>query len=155
MEKQHRILFPIDFSECSSQLADDILNFAEKFDSEIHMIYVVRAFGYYSTLYVTSSAIQEIEDSVMTGAEKSLIEFKHNFFSDYPKLRHKILHGDAAEEIIRYASVYEIDLIIMGTHGRKALEKILLGSVAQRVVQSSPVPVLTINPYLRGTKVFL
>jgi nucleotide-binding universal stress UspA family protein len=55
--------------------------------------------------------------------------------------------GDAAEEILKYVRSEGIDLIIMGTHGRKGLEKIVFGSVAERVVQKSPVPVLTINPY--------
>jgi nucleotide-binding universal stress UspA family protein len=67
-------------------------------------------------------------------------------------MRHTILHGDASEEIVRYSKVYDMDVVIMGTHGRNGLEKFFLGSVAQRVVQSSPVPVMTINPYLRHKK---
>lgn len=149
MATQHKIAFPIDFSECSSQLVNDVLKMAKAFDSEIHLLYVVRAFGYYSTIYVNSIAIQEIEDSVMTGAKKSMIEFIDAYFPNYPKLRHAVLHGDASEEIIRYATVYDMDMILMGTHGRNGLEKLFLGSVAQRVVQGSPIPVMTINPYLR------
>ncbi len=64
-----------------------------------------------------------------------------------PSFVKKILIGDAASEIIRYAQEEKIDLIIMGTHGRKGLEKALFGSVAEKVVKNSPVPVLTINPY--------
>ena len=40
-----------------------------------------------------------------------------------------------------------VDLVIMGTHGRKGLERIIFGSVAERVVKNSPIPVLTVNPY--------
>jgi nucleotide-binding universal stress UspA family protein len=46
-----------------------------------------------------------------------------------------------------YISDEEIDLVIMGTHGRKGLDRVFFGSVADRVVKMSPVPVLTINPY--------
>ena len=61
----------------------------------------------------------------------------------------QVVLGDAAEEILEYVRSEGIDLIIMGTHGRKGLEKIVFGSVTERVVQKSPVPVLTVNPYGR------
>ncbi|MBU3917824.1 universal stress protein [bacterium] len=149
MTNQHKILFPIDFSECSSPLVADVLDFASKFQSEIHLVYVVRTFAYYATINIYPTYIQSIEDAVMAGSKKSMEDFKNAHFANYSKLEHSILYGDASEEIVRYAKVHTIDLIIMGTHGRKALEKLLMGSVAQRVIQSSPIPVLTINPYLR------
>jgi nucleotide-binding universal stress UspA family protein len=58
-----------------------------------------------------------------------------------------VVLGDAAEEILNYAKTEGIDLIIMGTHGRKGIERIIFGSVAERVVKKSPIPVLTVNPY--------
>ena len=58
-----------------------------------------------------------------------------------------IILGDAAEEVLNYVQSEGIDLVIMGTHGRKGLEHIIFGSVAERVVKQSPVPVLTVNPY--------
>jgi nucleotide-binding universal stress UspA family protein len=58
--------------------------------------------------------------------------------------------GDAAEEVLNYVRSEGIDLVIMGTHGRKGLEKVVFGSVAERVVQKSPVPVLTINPHSKA-----
>ena len=148
---QHKILFPIDFSGCSSDLIHDVLDVSGKYQSEIHLIYVARTFGYYSTIYVDSAAIQDLENTVMSGAQRSLSEFRNQYLADYSHVRHSVLHGDAAEEIVRYATVYDIDMIIMGTHGRKALAKLFLGSVTQRVVQSSPIPVLTINPFLKNT----
>jgi nucleotide-binding universal stress UspA family protein len=55
--------------------------------------------------------------------------------------------GDASEQILSYVEDQKIDLIIMGTHGRKGMDKIIFGSVAERVVKSSPVPVLVVNPF--------
>jgi nucleotide-binding universal stress UspA family protein len=61
--------------------------------------------------------------------------------------------GDAGEEIVRTAEKEGIDLIVMGTHGRKGLDRTLFGSVAGFVVKHSSVPVLTVNPYrLRARK---
>jgi len=55
--------------------------------------------------------------------------------------------GDAAEKIIEYIGDQHIDLVIMGTHGRKGMDKIIFGSVAERVVKTSPVPAMVVNPY--------
>jgi nucleotide-binding universal stress UspA family protein len=51
------------------------------------------------------------------------------------------------EEINRFAAEQKADMIVMGTHGYKGLDKILFGSVAEKIVKTAPCPVLTINPY--------
>ena len=58
----------------------------------------------------------------------------------------EVVVGYAAEEIITIAEKEGADMIIMGTHGRKGIDRILFGSVAEKVVKNSPVPVLTIRP---------
>ena len=63
------------------------------------------------------------------------------------EVRSKVLMGDVAEQIVDYATEIRADLIIMGTHGYKGLEKIMFGSVADKVVRSALCPVTTINPY--------
>lgn len=69
------------------------------------------------------------------------------FKSDYCKV--KLVFGDPAEEILKCVELEGIDLIIIGTHGKKGIERVLFGSVADRVVKKSPVPVLTVNPHGR------
>ncbi|MBI3636756.1 MAG: universal stress protein [Candidatus Rokubacteria bacterium] len=56
------------------------------------------------------------------------------------------LPGDAAEQIVRYAQLHRIDLVVVGTHGRSGFSRILLGSVAERVARTAPCPVLTVPP---------
>lgn len=58
-----------------------------------------------------------------------------------------VVVGDASNEIIKYAKVQNADMIIIGTHGARGLEKILLGSTAERVVKKAPCPVLVFNPF--------
>jgi nucleotide-binding universal stress UspA family protein len=62
-------------------------------------------------------------------------------------VKHIVLMGDVSEQIVDYATEIQADLIIMGTHGYKGLEKIMFGSVADKVVRSALCPVTTINPY--------
>ncbi|MBW1751386.1 MAG: universal stress protein [Deltaproteobacteria bacterium] len=58
-----------------------------------------------------------------------------------------VIVGDAADEIISYAKLERADMIIIGTHGVKGIEKILIGSTADRVIKKAPCPVLVFNPY--------
>jgi nucleotide-binding universal stress UspA family protein len=58
----------------------------------------------------------------------------------------KIISGYAAQEIINYTHTHNMDLIVMGTHGRTGIDRILFGSVAEKVIKTSDVPVLTVRP---------
>ena len=65
----------------------------------------------------------------------------------FPNTKTTAVAGDASEEIVNYIEERHIDLVIMGTHGRKGMDKIVFGSVAERVVKTSPVPVMVVNPF--------
>jgi nucleotide-binding universal stress UspA family protein len=62
-------------------------------------------------------------------------------------VRREVLSGDPVEVILNVIENEDVDLVVLGTHGRKGLEHTVFGSVAENVVRRSPVPVLTINPY--------
>ena len=61
------------------------------------------------------------------------------------EVHHVLLQGSAAEEIIRYATHQGVDLIVLGTHGRTGLERLLMGSVAEQVVRGAPCSVLVVK----------
>ena len=88
-----------------------------------------------------------MESAIIEGAKKKLEEFKQTYFPEQTTAKSSVVSGYASEEILNYAKLEHIDLIIMGTHGRKGIEKIMFGSVADRVIKTSPVPVLIVNPY--------
>jgi len=71
-------------------------------------------------------------------------------FSNFPNTKTRVVAVDASEEILNYIENQHIDLVIMGTHGRKGMDKIIFGSVAERVLKASPVPVMVVNPYKTG-----
>jgi nucleotide-binding universal stress UspA family protein len=142
-----RILFPVDLSESSPKIVSYVQAVAEKFESKIHLLFAARVFEYFASIYVPLPSIGQFEKEVIEGAERRLYEFMDQYFSEFVNTKAVVVAGDASEEIINYIEDKHIDLVIMGTHGRKGMDKILFGSVAERVVKASPVPVMVVNPY--------
>ena len=147
MKPFKKILIPVDFSEVSPKIAPVAYQVAETYDASVHLLFVARMFHYYADVYVDVGSIEAMQGEIIRGAEKKMDEFIETHFKGYPDVTTKVVLGDPAEEILRYADSENMDLIIMGTHGRKGLERVLFGSVAERVIKMSPIPVLSINPY--------
>jgi nucleotide-binding universal stress UspA family protein len=147
MKEFKKILFPVDLSDSSKKIVPSVQAVAAKFGSKIHLLFVARILDYFTSIYVPPSSINQIEKEVIEGAEKRLYEFVDEHFSKFPGVKTAVVAGDAAEKIVDYVVEHKIDLIIMGTHGRKGMDKIIFGSVAERVLKTSPVPVMVVNPY--------
>ena len=147
MKEFRNILFPVDLSESSEKIVPYVQAVAEKFESKIHLLFVARVFDYFTGFYVPAASITAIEKDIIDGAEKRLDEFVEQYFEDYPNTVRSVVPGDAGSKIIDYIASNEIDLVIMGTHGRKGLDKVIFGSVAERVVKTAPVPVMVVNPH--------
>ena len=147
MKEFKKILFPVDLSESSEKILPYVQAVAKKFEAKIHILFAARVFEYFSSIYVPVPSINKFEKEIIDGAEKKLYEFIDKYFKEYPGTKNVVVSGDASEEIINYVESQGIDLIIMGTHGRKGMDKIIFGSVAERVVKTSPVPVMVVNPF--------
>jgi len=142
-----RIMVPVDFSENAPKLLQSAVEIAEKFSAELHVVFVVQSFEDYSGFFVPHMPINQFEDEMVQSAGTKMESFLHENLKTKPTNKTKILKGDVAEEITGYAAENDMSMIIMGTHGYKGLEKVLFGSVAEKVVKTAPCPVLTINPY--------
>ncbi|MBU2621422.1 MAG: universal stress protein [Proteobacteria bacterium] len=145
--KFKKILFPVDLSETSPKIVPFVSSMAEKYDSKLHILFVARAFQYFTSIYVPHPSINKFEDEIAEGARKSLRDFTKKYFKDPESIMTAVVKGDAAEQIINYIEEQGIDLLIMGTHGRKGLDKIIFGSVAEKVSKTTPVPIMLVNPY--------
>ena len=146
---KERILFPVDLTEASSKIVPEVILMAEKFNAEIHLLLVSGGIGDLEGFHYHPS-LKKLEDEISATAKRRLGEFQGRYFKDCPKVKSTVLRGDPADEILKYIEREKIDLVIMGTHGRKGLEHVLFGSVAEHIVKNSPAPVLTVNPYRRG-----
>jgi len=140
------ILFPIDFSECSISVFPYAVDMARRFDARLHLLFVARDISYLGAIDVPSEMLIGTVAEVARAAENKMESFCDKKLSDFPKYACKVVVGNPGEEIVKFADEQGIDLVIMGTHGRKGLDRIMMGSVADHVVKSASVPVLTLNP---------
>jgi nucleotide-binding universal stress UspA family protein len=138
-----KMLVPVDFSENSKKILEAAGYFSAVCEAELHVVFVVQSFDDYSGFFVPHMPVAKFEEEMLQAAEQKM----EKFLAGQKNIEAKVLVGDVAEEIIRHAEENGMDMIIMGTHGYKGLEKVMFGSVAEKVVRSSPCPVLTINPY--------
>lgn len=142
-----KILFPNDLSENASKIIPYVLSVAEAYNSEIYLFHVVHDLQKWGKVYVPHASMDLFQQEAVEAAEKEMDRVGKDEFQGYANLQRKVVSGDPAGEILRIIGSEGIDLVIMGTHGRKGLEHIVFGSVAENVVKKSPVPVMTINPY--------
>jgi len=147
MKEIKKILVPVDFSENSQKILRAAADFAQKFEASLSVVFVVQSFDDYSGFFVPHMPIAQFEDEMVASASEKMKSFVAETLPGGASCVTSILSGDVAEEINRFAKEQAADLIVMGTHGYKGLEKILFGSVAEKIVKTAPCPVLTINPY--------
>jgi len=148
----NRVVTPIDFSDNSKLIAESAAYMAGKFGASMNLIFVVQNFEDYSGFFVPQMTIPALEGELAESAEVKMTSFCKDLEpfcqkSGVSVLEHKVVMGDVGEKIVEYANEMEADLIVMGTHGYKGLEKIMFGSVADKVVRAASCPVMTINPY--------
>ncbi|HZT75901.1 MAG TPA: universal stress protein [Vicinamibacterales bacterium] len=142
-----KILVATDFGEASDAALGYGRELARTFNAQLDVIHVVeniltRGFG--AEGYVAS--YPELQQEVEDAADRQLTSLLSP--EDRQALRAKttlLKSNSPAFTIIGYAKENEIDLIIMGTHGRGAIAHLLMGSVAERVVRTAPCPVLTVR----------
>ena len=142
-----KILFPIDLTENSSKILPYVLSASEKYNSTIYLLHVVHDLLKWGHLYIPHPSLDKFQKEAMEGAKKAMDMVCEKELQSCPNFQRKVVSGDPAAEILKTIESEGIDLVIMGTHGRKGLEHTIFGSVAENIVKKSPVPILVINPY--------
>ncbi|MCG8403919.1 MAG: universal stress protein [Phycisphaerales bacterium] len=142
-----RVLFPSDFSDLSLQALIYARSFSEAYSAELHLVHVVdEAAMYWMAMGPNSLPVAPATDELVDVSKQELKKFVQEHLQDLKvPLVTEVCVGRPFMEIIRYARENEIDLIVIGTHGRSGLKHVLLGSVAEKVVRKAPCPVLTIR----------
>ncbi|MCS6857564.1 MAG: universal stress protein [Deltaproteobacteria bacterium] len=132
------ILCPIDFSEASQRALGLACDLAQVFSAEVHVIHVYQLSAYASP---NSGLARDLESQV----RRELEQFVGPAVQRGIPVRTGLRMGIPYVEIVEAAREIPADLIVMGTTGKTGLQHFLLGSVAERVVRSAEVPVLTVR----------
>jgi nucleotide-binding universal stress UspA family protein len=142
----HKILCPVDFSACSDHALKYALAFAQSHQAALELLHVVEPLIYGVGSGGIGGALQTtyLED-VGKGASEHLAGVVGELRRRYDQVTGLTVDGTPFVEIIRRARDQKTDLIVMGTHGRRGLPHLLIGSVAERVVRKAPCPVLTVK----------
>ncbi|HSY63283.1 MAG TPA: universal stress protein [Terriglobales bacterium] len=139
------ILCPIDFSEFSIRAYRYALSLAEHYQAKVVAQHIVELWRYPYADYVASQGdYQEFSRALHEGGEEKLREFVKNHTQDEAPPELIVHEGRAADLILSFAEAQKTDLIVMGTHGRRGFDRLVLGSVTDRVMRRTSCPVLTI-----------
>lgn len=142
----HKILVPVDLDKHTEKLVSYALNFARQFEAEVILLHTVE-FIVLGEMALGNPTYDDLNTGRRQAAVKALDAIAHSSTGQARQLTSMVLLGDVVDEILRCAQQENCDLIIMGSHGKRGLEKILLGSVAERVLKNAHCPVLIMNPY--------
>ncbi|QDX41713.1 universal stress protein [Salarchaeum sp. JOR-1] len=138
-----RVLVPTDGSAETRRAVEHAVSLAAEHDATLHAVYVVNTATFASlSAETTTEGVSDLLAAEGEDAIDAVADVAAD--SDVPVER-VLLNGTPSREIVRYAEDNDIDLIVMGTHGRGGIDRLLLGSVAEKVVRSSHVPVLTVH----------
>ncbi len=145
MRQIKRIVVPVDFAYHTDVLVDYAAYLAGEFSALTHYIHVVEF--YPGNSMTPLSYVQEYEEKLLADVRVRMAQLLEDNKERCKGCTGKVIVGDPVDSIIEYATAQDADMIIMGTHGSKGLEKILLGSVAERVLKAAHCPVLIMNPF--------
>jgi nucleotide-binding universal stress UspA family protein len=137
-----RILVPTDGSPGSRAVIEHAVELAAIHEATLHALYVVNTASYAS--FSMESTWEGIGDMLREEGTEAL-EAVESIAGDRVPVETEVMEGSPSRKIVRYAEREGCDLIAMGTHGRGGIDRLLLGSVAERVVRSAEVPVLTVR----------
>lgn len=143
-----RVLVPVDLADFSPRIVPYVRKVAETFQAEVHLLFVERPLKEVTAGQVPDiSVTRKFEQEALRDAEGQLRAIAREHLAACPAVKTRVLVGHAAEKIVGYVRSERIDLIILGTHGKRAMEHLVFGSIAEEVLKQSTVPVLAMNPF--------
>ena len=135
------ILVPTDFSPCAERALDYACALAAKLGAKVHVINAIGAVLPELSVALTDQMLSSIRHNNTAALEKLLAGRRAQVaFGEV-----NVVDDDARDAILKAANAVHADLIVIGTHGRRGLSRMLLGSVAEDVLRRAPCPVLTVR----------
>jgi nucleotide-binding universal stress UspA family protein len=141
------ILVPVDYSEPSRRALELALSLSD--DAEVTVIHAWDrpAFVGEQVIAQPDGTRRSLSELIRANAERDMSEFLAQVKVPAGKtFKHHLITGDPVSAIILEASKPDYDVLVVGTHGRTGMTKLLLGSVTEKLIRLSPIPVLTVPP---------
>lgn len=136
-----RILFPTDGSDGANAVLEHVLDVVRGHDAELHVLYVAD-----TNEHTVTRVDAEVVDGLSAVGGRVVDEVAARAEERGVSVVTDVVQGGVSETIADYADEYDVDLVAMSTHGRSGLKRVLVGSVTERVIRQSDVPVLTVRP---------
>jgi nucleotide-binding universal stress UspA family protein len=144
-KKVEKILVPVDFSTTSNKAFAYAREMTKAWDGELHLLHVLDTDFLTGAVHITIEPLDESVAKWRNRAEQKLATVYHGEDGTALPGEIHLREGKPAEEILEAAGELDIDMIIIGSHGRTGLERAIFGSVAEKVVKNAPMPVLVIK----------
>jgi nucleotide-binding universal stress UspA family protein len=140
------ILTPVDFGAGSDHALEYALDLASALGATVHVLHVyqIPVYGFPDGAFLAGP---EIATRLSEAAQKGLDSLVARVAARGVNVQGHLRQGNPADEICEVATALKVDLIVLGTHGRRGLAHALMGSVAERVVRTSNTPVLSIRTH--------
>jgi nucleotide-binding universal stress UspA family protein len=145
MKRIRRILHATDFSPASRHAFDVALAMAKSLNARLTVAYVLAPVVTVPDQYIDAATLDRLDRQAREWSTAHLDRLAARAKKAGVKATVVLRDGDPADQIVRTCRATNSDLIVVGTHGRRGLQKFLLGSVAERVVSTAPSPVLTVR----------
>ncbi len=144
--KYKKVLFCTDFSENSDCAFDYAFGVAKRDEGMLYILHVIPDIPnqYYSALYSNRENFKKIKKAIQENIEERYHDQYLSHIKDKTKVQIVTRSGNEDEEILKFIRKEAIDIIVMGTHGRTGLKHVFLGSVAEKIIRRSPIPVFII-----------
>ncbi len=151
MRELSRVLCPIDFSEFSTRAYRYALSVACHYGAKLSVQHVVEPWRYPSADFSPSPELfDQFYDTLREKSEEQLQQLVKTYKHDGVQTECVVHVGMASDCILEFARAEEADVIVMGTHGRRGFDRLMLGSVTERVIRKASCPVLTVNDPSHG-----
>jgi nucleotide-binding universal stress UspA family protein len=139
------ILFPTDFSKAASAALPYAVDMAKLFKAKLYLVHVIPDISLTSELSMPFSSFDQIFVDLELVAQQELEKYEADKRKDLTDVEYLVARGLPYEQILRIARDKKADLIVMSSHGKSGVDKVIFGSTAQRVVRRATCPVLTVR----------
>jgi nucleotide-binding universal stress UspA family protein len=140
-----KILFPTDFSVTTSHTAAFAADLARKYGAKVYILHVIYDIARDSGWYAAPVQMDSVYDDIKNSAREEMERVFSETFRGDIEVERVIQIGIPHSDILKFSEEKSIDLIVIGSHGRKRLDRVLFGSTVQRVLRRARCHVLTVR----------